>query len=198
MTSDQRNRSVVRWLVAGAIPIILGLAVVAVARTFDRTPRIHGSFTMEEARSFQGFAIYNAGASVSDLPLVAILRRSDAADYVSFIYGRCENVGGNACAPPMEIQTWPACRRHLGLYTGPQTPTPERATIRGAPAAFFEGGRRLEIQTGRSTIVVFGRSREEVLEVADAVRGVNAGIPPQSDLPPPAPGALIGGVACGF
>ena len=82
-----------------------------------------------------------------------MLRRSDTADFVSFVYGDCTADDDMGCAPPLEIQVWPACRRHLALYgSSPLGPTVERTTVRGVPAAVVDGGTRLELQTGRSTV----------------------------------------------
>jgi hypothetical protein len=189
--------------IAVAIALLLGalFAAVAVAATFgDRGTRAapKSTFSLEEARVFDKYAVYFAGDAVAGLPLVAILRRDDSAEYVSFIYGDCYNPTGDACAPPAEVQSWPACRRHVGLYEGPYSPVPEETAVRGAPGAFFEGGRRLEIQTGKATIVIFGRSRSDVLQIAEALRGVNVATEANVPLPPPGTGALVGAVECGL
>jgi hypothetical protein len=52
----------------------------------------------------------------------------------------------------------------------------------GVPAAYFEGGNRLEIQTGNSTVVIFAN---RPATVAHALRGVNSNFPPGVDLPAP-------------
>lgn len=156
------------------------------------------AFSLEKARTFANFPVYYAGDSVEGVPLVAVLRRNDSATYVSFIYGECNASSETGCAPPGEVQVWPACRRNPSLYKGPRSPispAPEQTTVRGVPAASFEDGHRLEIQTGVSTVVIFGRSPEFALELAKALRGTNndgqAGA-----LPPPHPGALDGSLPC--
>jgi hypothetical protein len=192
------SRTKVRLILVAAIATG-ALILVAVAGTFSgegTRGQIQGSFSLAEAQAFKAFPVYNAGDEVAGLSLAATHRRADSADFVSFIYGTCYNPTGDACAPPAEVQNWPACRRHLGLYKGPYSPVPEPTTVRGAPAAFFEGGRRLEIQTGRSTVVVFARERSEALEIAEALRGVNVPTTDGDPLPRPAPGALTGAVAC--
>ena len=74
-------------------------------------------------------------------------------------------------------------------------PVPRKTRIRGVPAAYFEGGYRLEIQTGESTVVIFG-SRSRIRAAIAALEGLNVGIGPGQDLPPPAPGALDGSLPC--
>ena len=89
------------------------------------------------------------------------------------------------------------CYRFLAEWSRPGALTPETTSIRGVPAAFFEDGHRLEIQTGTSTVVVFARSRDEVLQVASALRGVNLPVQASDRLPQPAAGALDGKLGCG-
>ncbi|MEX1357517.1 MAG: hypothetical protein WD981_02730 [Gaiellaceae bacterium] len=200
-------------------PIILGISVavvfgalVAFGRGGERAesasydnPNVQprSTFTLAKATGFSEFDVFSAGESVGGIPLVAVLRRHDTqnpsafpANYVSFIYGECEVESDTGCAPPAEVQTWPACVRHRALYDTPWAPTPEHATVRGAPAAFFEGGRRLEIYTGASTVVLFARTRADVLLVAASLRGVNLGVDPSDPLPQPEAGALAGQLRC--
>jgi hypothetical protein len=45
------------------------------------------------------------------------------ANYVGYIYGDCSIASGDeACAPPLEVQVWPACIRNHSTYQ--LTPTP--------------------------------------------------------------------------
>lgn len=73
---------------------------------------------------------------------------------------------------------------------------PEQTTVRGVPAAWFEDRHRLEIQTGVSTVVVFGHSPQFVLDLANALRGTNNGLEAGSALPAPDPRALDGSLPC--
>lgn len=159
---------------------------------------LRGDLTLEDARAFDEFPLYFAGERVESLPLVAILRRSDTANYVSFVYGDCAPVGSDqGCAPPAEIQVWPACSRHAGLYdeAAPGAPAPEQARIRGVPGAYFEDGTRLELYARASTIVVFARSREDARRLAEALRPMKQ---PASggDLPAPERGGNEGVGGC--
>lgn len=153
------------------------------------------SFGMPDALAFATFPLFDAGDRVDGLPRTAVLRRDDAADFVSFVYGDC-TPRDEGCAPPVEIQVWPACRRNLHLDGSdrPSTPTPERTIVRGVPAAWFEDGLRLELQASTSTIVVFGDSRARVRRVAAALRSL--GKPLSDSLPSPPSGAVEGKSSC--
>lgn len=69
--------------------------------------------------------------------------------------------------------------------------------VRGTTAAFFEGGSRLEIQTGTTTVVIFAFSKRKALAVAENLRGLNVPVSVGDRLPPPAPGAVEGTLPCG-
>lgn len=156
-----------------------------------------GAFDLAQARSFTEFPLYDAGDRVDGLPLTTVLRRDDAADFVSFVYGDCTAQDDQGCAPPLEIQVWPACKRNLALYdsSAPGAPAPEHVMVRGMPAAFFEDGDRLELETGRSTVVIFAGSRSENLLVAAALRALGKHAT-CAQLPAPEAGAVAGTVRC--
>jgi hypothetical protein len=185
-----------------AAGIALALAGVGGAGDLQQGPP-KGNYALGQARTFSDFPLLNPGASVDGAPLTAVLRRNSVTSYVptnfvSFIYGDCVALSDSGCAPPAEVQVWPACVRHLALYdtSKPETPTPETTSVRGVPAAFFDDGQRLEIHTGRSLVVIFADSRESTLGIAKALRGVNVAIPPEIALPPPAAGAVEGKLSC--
>src|SRR5215218_2283247 len=155
-------------LAAGAPALVLLRSGDAEANARPDAPK--STFSVARAKAFSDFPVYDAGDSVEGLPLVAELRRvGGAANYVSFIYGDCVAVDDYGCAPPIEIQIWPACVRNPSLYAGPGAPVGDKVTVRGVPAAFYEDGRRLEVQTGISTVVVFGRTQADVVAAADAL-----------------------------
>jgi hypothetical protein len=187
-------------LIAGSASLLVALALAASgpAGVGDDGREPGSSFKLDHARAFDEFPLYNAGNRVDGLPLVAVMRRDDTARYVSFVYGDCAPGDEGGCAPPAEIQVWPACRRNLALYTGsrPDTPAAEQTTIRGVPAVSLDDGTRLELQTGGSTVVVFSDSRARALGVAGALRAVDGSIPAGTPLPEPAPGAVDGALAC--
>jgi hypothetical protein len=140
--------------------------------------------------------IFFAGDRTEGIQLQSVLRRSDSAEYVSFVYGDCVPDNDAGCAPPIEIQVWPACRRHLALYDSSYGPDLDRVTVRGVPAAVLDGGTRLELQTGRSTIVIFADSRQRLTRIAKDLRALDVGTASDVPLPAPAPGAVEGQLAC--
>lgn len=182
----------------GVIASLVAVLVLAGAGSAGYgEPAPPAQFTLEDARAFDDYPLYFAGDRVEGLPLVTVLRRSDTADFVSFVYGDCTPDDDMGCAPPLEIQVWPACRRHLALYGSSSLgPTLERMTVRSVPAAVLDGGTRLELQTGRSTIVVFGDSRGRLARVARLLRAVDGSVSVRHALPSPEPGALEGTLKC--
>lgn len=182
-------------VIAGTTSSLAALALAGAGPAGDEPS---STFTLAHARTFREFPLYYAGDRVDGLQLVAVLRRDDTASFVSFVYGDCTPSDDAACAPPAEIQAWPACRRNLALYDGSRSRRLDlqRTTIRGVPAAFLEDGTQLEIQTGRSTVVVFADSPARALRIADALRSMNGSASAGALLPRPAPGALDGTLAC--
>ncbi len=181
--------------VIASVVAVLVLAGAGSAGDGERTPP--SQFTLEDARAFDDHPLYFAGDRVEGLPLVTVLRRSDTADFVSFVYGDCTPDDDMGCAPPLEIQIWPACRRHLALYGSSSLgPTLERMTVRGVPAAVLDGGTRLELQTGRSTVVVFADARARLARIAGKLRSLEAPVSRGGALPPPVAGAVEGELDC--
>jgi len=113
--------------------------------------------------------------------------------WVDFTYGTCSTPPGGeeSCAPPLDVQNWPACGRSPAVYHL-RLPFPD--DVRGAPAAGF--GDREEIWTGTSDIVIFFSHARRA--VADSLRSANqlTHIKPGQDLPPAVPAALSGKLKC--
>lgn len=184
--------SILFLVAAAATAAVLGAA----RATDDPRPDPKSNFSLERARAFGDFPVFSAGPSVDGIPLVAVLRRANGPNYVSFIYGECNASDDMACAPPAEVQVWPACARNIAMYESALGPEFTRSQIRGAPAFVFEEGHRLEIQTSKSTIVVFARTPELATSIAAHLEGVNIPIQAAERLPPPADGALEGKLRC--
>lgn len=159
------------------------------------------------------FEVFDLGAVFESLPTTIVFRRCDVPDpldegwranFVSYIYGSCDPVETeqHGCSPPLEVQSWPACERALADYTvGPDSARPvyQSLLVRGASAASFEDGHRLEVYTGGSTVVIFGEDAPQVQRAADALRrssygGALGGLVPE---PLAAPLAALGEVADG-
>jgi hypothetical protein len=175
------------------LALVLALAVVGCKADEPSGTRAVGNYSLEQARVFEDFPLYSSGEAHGDLPLTAVERRFDdspdapvRANYVDFIYGTCEPPEGEGgCAPPLSVQVWAACERNPMVY-GPEVAREGPLDVRGVPAYFFEGGRRLELSTGTATVVIFAASRDEALAAANALEGVNNELTADAPLPPPA------------
>lgn len=206
-----RVRVLLALLVLAAIPpVVLALEVfpsgaVSAANPMVAAPK--STFSLAAAREFSAFPLFSLGAEFEGIPLVAVLRRVDTttdraepirANYVSFIYGTCDPYP-DGCAPPLEVQIWPACVRNPNVISYVGIGQPQTTTIRGVPAVYVDpgdGGGRLELTTGSSTVVLFGSSREQLERAARALRGVNVDVPMGSPLPVPGLGAAEGALTC--
>jgi hypothetical protein len=196
----RRGRAIpVASLALGVLPIV-GLAQAAAGPGSARAPVVgrEVSAAREALRSFDAYPLFDAGERVNGLPLTAVLRRDDSARFVSFVYGDCAAGDDAGCAPPAEVQVWPSCRRNLDLYATADTSDSarERIVVRGVPAALFEDGTRLEVETGRATIVVFSTTRALVQRIARALRALDGSVPAEAPLPPPARGERGGAIDC--
>jgi hypothetical protein len=158
-------------------------------RTFAEFPlyALGDAFEGFRLRRVDHFARTQASPGEESLPL---------PEYVRFIYGACEP---QPCGLPLEVQVWPACVRNLSSYSfDPKKviPIPHvREQLRGVPAAFFAEG-RLELYTGRVTVVMFSSDEERLYRAAHSLRGMNRAIDQSDRLPPPAAGAVEGKLAC--
>lgn len=138
-------------------------------------------------RSFAGLAL----TSVSELCQRAPRAVGPPAPvrFSSRSYGDCRAVSEVGCTPPLEVQSWPECRRDLASYTADDpigrmvlahhlirlSQRPE------LPVASFEGGSRLEFYTGSTTVVVTAVSPALARAAADqAARQVPPSLPASS------------------
>jgi hypothetical protein len=165
------------------------------------------NLSFEQAQAFDEFPLYAPGESYGDLPLTHVLRRFDGSpeappvrpNYVDFIYGTCE-ASDQGCAPPLSVQVWAACERNP--MTSPEAQQERPIEFRGVPAYFYEGGRRLELSTGTSTVVIFARGRSDALAAAAALRGINIALAPGQELPAPAytrsEGGIVSVIPCAY
>lgn len=171
------------------------------------------------------FTLYSLGATFEGLPLEAVLRRCGKpmrvpgnsptlpptwrANYVSYIYGWCDpaaastgDYSDHGCAPPLEIQVWPACERNVAMYEPADRPLLRQR--RGVPSS-GDGG-RIELYPGHSTVIVHANDAgmaERAVASLLPVRGdyvPATGVPRLVDvptLPAPPSTALTGALRCG-
>lgn len=175
-------------------PAVLGAGLAAVLGLAVAVPP---SPSARPAARQAADRVLSAGDRADGLPLTAVLRSPGDTGPVSYVYGDCRPSAETGCAPPAEVQVWPACRRHLGLYRHPVPGmTPVATAARGVRALSFDGGRRLELQTGRVTVVVFADAPDRAGRIVEALRSEDGAIAPGRPLPEPEPGALEGVVDC--
>ncbi len=192
-----------------------GSAVVLMSGTSREEPppvaAAHGAgygaetISLAAARDFTSFPLYYLGGDFKGWPLVAVRRTNEAPrlgdivrrDDVTFIYGRCDTSRGS-CAPPIQVQVWDACERYAGIYD-PLMHADGALEIRGVPARFYDDFMRLELYSGRVTIVIFsGRrlSEEALREAARSVRGLTLPLSVSENLPSAVPGVQEGRLSC--
>jgi hypothetical protein len=172
-------------------------ATIRISGASSSEPTGPTRYSLGDAKAFRAFPLYYLGESFEAQRLEAIFRVNALAlpgettrrNDVSFIYGKCENIEGQPCLPPTQVQVWDACERYRDIY--PFRPD-QSMTLRGVPAAVFDEGRRLELYTQRVTIVIFGRNAARTLLAANALRGVNDPVAPALDLPAPTQAVLEG------
>lgn len=143
---------------------------------------------VEEPTNFRQISL---GRSFQGLELTTILRVCSIGDparrlappnTLSYIYGSCEpGPGEGGCAPPVEVSVAPACVRSPALYPGriDAAALPRR---RGVPVLSRDGGRRLELVTGRESVVIHADSPARAWAAIGALRAAARGSSP-SDLP---------------
>jgi hypothetical protein len=185
--------------------VVLGLAVAVLAAVMPErggsSPAVgFQKFARADAVRFSDFPVYDLGDGFEGLRLAHILRvnalplpdEPTRRNDLSFIYGKCGTPEDPTCLPPLQVQVWSVCERWRDLY--PFAPD-EKFVLRGVDAATFDGGRRLELYTEKSTIVIFTDRPDLARRAASALRGVNNQIAVGAPLPKATP-AELQGTAC--
>jgi hypothetical protein len=124
------------------------------------------------------------------------------ANFVSYTYGICPALDPaanptpeDACAPPLEIQSWPSCERSVSDYElEPGVAYPNDGvggTGDGALVYYFDGGTRVEIHTGTTTVVIMGDDPDRVEAAIASVQPEPDSEPPGSPSPPPEDPAVL-------
>ena len=185
-----------RWLAFSVIAAAVGAGTYAVvsARRTARAGDLESAptHTVEAcaARSRRArFTSYSLRSSFAGLPLADSSELCDPPEpgqpatihFSSRIYGDCQASPEYGCEPPLEIQSWPQCERNLRSYRVDSRGASGRATTRyphamlklreapALPAASFDGGTRIEMYTGKTTVVVFAAKPHLGLEAARAL-----------------------------
>jgi hypothetical protein len=149
-------------------------------------PRLDAG-TLSEAQTFPYFRLYWAGPRFAGHPLTAVDGRQDYKSAIgdSVYYGDCASAkgalgGGGSCGLGLQVTTV-IYRLHSNAALGPQ----RNALLRGVPATIYDGGRSIELYSGRVAIDVFSDGPAHALLAAERLAPLNA--PPGGPGPLPAP-----------
>jgi len=130
------------------------------------------------------FTAYSFGRKFENLPLTRQSRDCTHApsfappeartNSVLYTYGECEPIPGDntegRCSFPLSVQSWPRCERDPSdLDTTRGNPLKEKRTIRGVPVHLYEGGYRVEVYAGETTVIMYGDDRAQLLRAARAL-----------------------------
>lgn len=185
------------------VTVVMRLAVCAVVVISLTSCTITGNDTLVEkradqidlrpARQFDKFPLYYLGRSYRGFPLtddgrweIRAYARGAKSEPVFFAYGPCEPAPDSeesACNPPVSMATFPACALPLSQYRR------KLSQHRGVP--FLDRGTRVEVFTGRVTVVIQTEPPYHAIDAVDAMRSLNLARPirPKDDLPRPKPSA---------
>jgi hypothetical protein len=152
---------------------------------------------LREVEAFDAFPVYQAGEEVAGLRLEAVsshppVRGDDQRSmFWTFSYGDCDPPRDGDCDPQLQVQSWSTCyrwasqlHRRLRLFN-----------VRGAKGIRGAGGSKVEVFTGRTTVVLFAYTRSFATAAARQMRKVSQTQTP-SLLPAPVPGSLGGKLPC--
>jgi hypothetical protein len=172
--------------------VATGLALLA-GGCSTGPPQPLGASDLSSIQTFPFFKLYWAGQRFETLPVTAAdgLKGYTNGSGEGIQYGGCGKGKGplhtGGCSAPLQIVTV-IYREHCNRPLGRQ----RNILLRGVPATVFDGGRSVEVYTGRVLVDVFADTAAHALHAAQALRPVNAPGSARGPLPPPAyhPGLL--------
>jgi hypothetical protein len=168
-----------RVLCALALAVVLGGCATG-------HPRPIGARALAEVQTFPYYKLYWAGPSFAGHAMVAA---DGQKDYVSSLgtsvyYGDCVRskgiFGGGTCMLPLQVTTV-IYRLHSNATLGAQRNT----VLRGVPATIYDGGRTIELYSGRLAIDVFSDTPAHALAAIRQLRPLNSPGSAPGRLPPP-------------
>jgi len=171
-------------LARGALAALCTLLVLAGCGTAHPKPLASGS--LAEARTFPYFPVYWVGRNFDGHPLAAAdgLKNYEPLIGDSVYYGDCVQskgiFGGGSCLLPLQVTTV-IYALHPNAALGAQ----RNVVLRGVPATVYDGGRSIEIYTGRVAIDIFSNNYANAISAADQLRPLNAPGGASADLPAP-------------
>jgi hypothetical protein len=149
-------------------------------------PRRIDSAAFVEAETFPYYKVYWVGPSFAGQPLVAADGQKGYISSVgdSVYYGDCVHAkgvfGGGSCLLPLQVTTV-IYELHSNATLGPQ----RNLVVRGVPATVYDGGRSIELYSGRVSIDIFSNNFSNALAAARKLLPLNAPGSASGNLPPP-------------
>ncbi|HEX3910333.1 MAG TPA: hypothetical protein VHW67_06485 [Solirubrobacteraceae bacterium] len=141
---------------------------------------------LAEAQTFPYFRVYWVGPrflgsslSAADGQKGYITSLGDSVYYGDCVRGK-GIFGGGSCVLPLQV-TSVIYRLHSNATLGPQ----RNIVVRGVPATVYDGGRSIELYSGRVAIDLFSNSFAHAYRAARALLPMNAPGSAQGALPPP-------------
>ena len=171
---------------ASALAALAVLAALIASGCSTGDPKPIASSELAEAQTFPYYRVYWVGRSFDGHALAAAdgLRGYIERIGTSVYYGSCVKskgiFGGGTCELPLQVTTV-IYRLHSNAPLGPQ----RNLIVRGVPATVYDGGRSIEIYTGRVAIDVFSDHFAHALQAAQRLAPVNAPGSAAGDLPAP-------------
>ncbi|HEY7960276.1 MAG TPA: hypothetical protein VID29_00005, partial [Solirubrobacteraceae bacterium] len=141
---------------------------------------------LADAETFPYYKIYWVGRNFDAIPLTAVDGSKGYGTAIgdSVYYGDCARdkgiLGGGTCLLPLQITTV-IYRLHSNDALGPQRNT----VLRGVPATIYDGGRSIEIYSGRVAIDISSDTLAHALDAARRLRPLNATGSATGPLPAP-------------
>ncbi|HUB75312.1 MAG TPA: hypothetical protein VL979_14925 [Solirubrobacteraceae bacterium] len=169
-----------------AVALLAACAALALAGCGTSSPPPIAAAELGEAQTFPYFRVYWVGPSFDGHPLVAA---DGLKSYISTVgdsvyYGDCVHgkglFGGGSCPLPLQVRTV-VYAIHSNAALGRQ----RNLLVRGVPATSYDGGRSLEVYSGRVAIDIFSDSLAHALQAGRQLRPLNA--PGSASGPLPAP-----------
>jgi hypothetical protein len=175
-----------RTTLRGLAPAVLVAAAIVLGGCGTAHPAPISARELSEVQSFPFFRVYWVGPSFQGQRLTAAdgLRGYIEKIGDSVYYGDCVKskgiFGGGSCVLPLQVTTV-IYRLHSNAPLGPQ----RNIVVRGVPATVYDGGRSIELYTGRVAVDVFSNRFSDALAAAQQLLPINA--PGSASGPLPAP-----------
>ncbi len=170
-----------------AIALVAALLAVALASGCGTGhPAPITATELAEAETFPYFRVYWVGRSFRGSALAAADGQKGYIDRVgdSVYYGDCVHrkgiLGGGSCVLPLQVTTV-IYRLHSNTTLGKQ----RNIVVRGVPATVYDGGRSIELYTGRVAIDLFSDTFAHAYTAAQALLPLNAPGSAHGNLPAP-------------